>query len=116
MTLRASLTAARVLCIYAMRELPVVPTCRIPTGIALNPKSDRSSAQPVPQEGRFPIVTDVGSGMRWTRELRKTNASVTRTAKSCGSGAPTLALSWRDDPPMTVAKEPGHREEHEGNR
>src|SRR5258708_39327836 len=32
------------------------------------------------------------------------------------SGAPTLALSERNDPLMTVAKEPGHREEHEGNR
>ncbi len=48
------------------------------------------------KEGRFAVVTDVGSGMRWTRELRKTNASVTRTEKSCGSGAPTLALSLAD--------------------
>ena len=39
-----------------------------------------------------------------------------RTAKSCGSGAPTLALSQWYDPLMTVAKEPGHRGDHEGNR
>jgi hypothetical protein len=39
-----------------------------------------------------------------------------RTAKSCGSGAPTLALSERNDPRMTGAKEPGPREEHEGSR
>jgi hypothetical protein len=39
-----------------------------------------------------------------------------RTAKSCGSGAPMQALSERNDPLMTVANKPGHREEHEGNR
>jgi hypothetical protein len=39
-----------------------------------------------------------------------------RTAKSCGSDASTLALSWWSDPLMTVTKEPDHREEHEGNR
>ena len=27
-----------------------------------------------PQEGRLAIVTDVGGGMRWTRERRKTSA------------------------------------------
>jgi hypothetical protein len=41
---------------------------------------------------------------------------ISRTEKSCGSGAPTLALSRWYDPSMTVAKEPGHREEHEGPR
>jgi hypothetical protein len=38
-----------------------------------------------------------------------------RTTKSCSLGAPTLALSWRADPLMTVAKEPGQREEHEAS-
>jgi len=28
----------------------------------------------LPQEGRFAIVTDVGSGMRWTLMARETNA------------------------------------------
>jgi hypothetical protein len=32
-------------------------------------------AHPAPQEGRFAIVTDVGSGMRWTHRLRKTSAA-----------------------------------------
>ena len=31
-------------------------------------------AVPLPQEGRFAVVTDVGSGMRWTRAARETNA------------------------------------------
>jgi hypothetical protein len=40
-----------------------------------------------------------------------------RTAKSCGSGAPTLALSLAGYAcEATVANKPGHREEHEGNR
>jgi hypothetical protein len=30
---------------------------------------------PAPQEGRFAIVTDVGSGMRWTLVARKTSAT-----------------------------------------
>jgi hypothetical protein len=50
-----------------------------------------------------------------------------RTAKSCGPDAPTLASSLAEFksaqpgldktyPLTTVAKEPGHRGEHEGNR
>jgi len=33
------------------------------------------AAVPPPSEGRFAIVTDVGSGMRWTRGLRETSAA-----------------------------------------
>ncbi len=33
------------------------------------------STHPALQEGRFAIVTDVGSGMRWTLWLRKTSAT-----------------------------------------
>ena len=32
-----------------------------------------SPAVPLPEEGRFAIVTDVGCGMRWTRAARLTN-------------------------------------------
>jgi hypothetical protein len=58
---------------------------------------------------------------RWVRDAVDAMAAQderrhSRTAKSCGPGAPTLALSWRSDPLMTVAKEPGHRGEREGNR
>jgi hypothetical protein len=49
-------------------------------------------------------------------QLIARRAVFVRTAKSCGSGAPTLALSSWDDPRMTGAIEPGPREEHEGNR
>jgi hypothetical protein len=30
------------------------------------------SSHPVPREGRIAIVTDVGCGMRWTRQRRRT--------------------------------------------
>jgi hypothetical protein len=59
------------------------------------------------------VVTNVGRGMRWTRWLRKTNDA---------SADGEVVWSWRPDagvklaeaiPPMTVAKEPGHRGEHE---
>jgi hypothetical protein len=55
--------------------------------------------------------------MRWTRVQRKTNAV-------CADGE--VVWSWRPDADakfaqtsfarVTVAKEPGHRGEHEGNR
>jgi hypothetical protein len=30
---------------------------------------------PASQEGRFAVVTDVGCGMRWTRQRRKTSGA-----------------------------------------
>jgi len=63
-----------------------------------------------PEEGRIAIVTDVGHGMRWTRAALLTRALTSRTEKSCGPDAPTLASSWRKTIPlMTVANKPGHR-------
>src|SRR5215831_7541025 len=61
------------------------------------------------KEGRFAIVTNVGSGMRWTR-YRSRRMLVSRTAKSCGPGAPTLALSPQrcfGILRVTVARKPG---------
>src|SRR5258708_7898822 len=85
-------------------------------------------------------------GMRWTRQrqraivvagrsfgfvsdrLARRRTMLSRTAKSCGPDAPTLASSFAeardgptgpDSPPIrkaTVAKEPGHRGEHEISR
>ena len=74
------------------------------------------------------IVTNVGHGMRWTRQRQARNViaerhrargrmMLTRTAKSCGPDAPTLASSLAGIAcEATVAREPGHRGEHEGNR
>ena len=45
-------------------------------------------------------------GMRWTRVTHETSA-LSRTAKSCGPDAPTLASSRWDDPLTMVATKPG---------
>jgi hypothetical protein len=80
--------------------------CRIPTGIAFTPKSERSSAHPALTRGAFRDRHE-----RWERDAmdaaRQQTNDVTRTAKSCGPGAPTLALSERNDPLTTVARKPG---------
>ena len=39
-----------------------------------------------------------------------------RTAKSCGSDAPMLASSLREEAQMTVSNKPGHRGEREVSR
>src|SRR6266702_8650336 len=39
-----------------------------------------------------------------------------RTAKSCGSDAPMLASSLREEAQATVSNKPGHRGEHEVSR
>src|SRR6267154_6203443 len=77
-----------------------------------HPKSILELFPSRPTEGRFAIVTNVGHGMRWTRQrfardgiagrvgerpVSDHQASgremLQRTAKSCGPDAPTLASS-----------------------
>ena len=70
--------------------------------------------RPVPfPRGAYRDRHERGAGLRWTRGaerncLRRRTVPL-RTAKLCGPGAPTLALSSRIRLRMTVAKEPGHR-------
>ena len=55
--------------------------------------------------------------MRWTRRWRKTSASCSRTAKSCGPDAAVLASSSRGDVPRgDGGKRAVHRGEHEVSR
>jgi hypothetical protein len=56
--------------------------------------SGTESGRPASIKGRFAIVTNVGREMRWTRRCYRRMAP-TRTAKSCGPDAPTLASSLR---------------------
>ena len=101
---------------HTVRELPVVPICR--RGLILifriqldaAPNQRHLLARPASTRGAFRDRHE-----RWARDAmdaicHETN-DLSRTAKSCGPGAPTLALSERSDPLMTVAKEPGHRGE-----
>jgi len=65
------------------------------------------------QEGRFAIVTNVGSGDAVDVCGALDECAARRTAKSCGLDASTLASSRRDDPPAMVARKPDHQREHE---
>src|SRR5579864_294398 len=47
--------------------------------------------------GVWPIVTNVGTRMRWTLFGAKDERANKRTAKSCGLDIPTLISSLRDD-------------------
>jgi hypothetical protein len=55
-------------------------------------------------------------GMRWTRRLRTTNASWSRTAKSCGPGAAVLASSFAKISRSDGGKKAVHRGEPEVSR
>src|SRR6516165_8614466 len=43
---------------------------------------------PHPQEGRFAVVTDVGSGMQWTRRCQQTNDTGAPSEQSFGGSVP----------------------------
>jgi hypothetical protein len=68
-----------------------------------------------PTEGRIAIVTDAGLDAMDAGGAADESAG-SRTVKSCGPDAPTLASSWRDFPLTTVARKPGHRGEPEVSR
>src|ERR1700677_4936260 len=53
------------------------------------------SRHPGPHKGAFRDRHERRVGMRWTRVALLTRALTSRTAKSCGPDAPTLASSWR---------------------
>src|SRR5271154_1902158 len=85
-----------------------------PDGVAVTPKSAADSPRPaLTKRGVSRSSRNVGCGMRWTLWRRKTSG-----AQADGK----IVWSWRPDagvklaeaiPPTTVAKEPGHRGEHE---
>jgi hypothetical protein len=60
------------------------------------PDSVYNRRHPVPYEGRFAIVTDVGCGMRWTR-------AVLQTSSTGADGE--VVWSWH---PVPVFKSAGH--------
>ena len=87
------MTAEGVVRICAMRKLPVVQF-----SLASSGKSPRSFARLAPTRGALRDRHE-----RWKRDAmdaacRQTN-NMTRTAKSCGPGAPRLALSCSGDDP-----------------
>jgi hypothetical protein len=55
--------------------IPIVSWPRANISLSENQKLCILPAVPFPQEGRFAVVTDVGSGMRWTQQCRKTGGA-----------------------------------------
>src|SRR5258708_33052137 len=67
-----------------------------------------------PTEGRLAIVTDAGRDA--VDAAARLTSVLQRTAKSCGSDAPMLASSLREEAQATVSNKPGHRGEREVSR
>jgi hypothetical protein len=87
--------------------LAVQPRLKKHFGFSETQISCRTPAVPSHSEGRFAIVTNAGRDA--VDANHATDESVClRTAKSCGPDAPTLASSRRSDPPVRVARKPGH--------
>jgi len=98
-------------CMHVMHKLPVVPICRTSLGLRCRANQNDSLARLAPTRG---ALRD-----RHGRRLRdamdavcQTTNDVTRTAKSCGPGAPMQALRSRSLPRTTVATKHGHRGDH----
>ena len=79
-----------------------------------------SAAIPSRERGVSRSSRTLGAGCGGRGGVRRAKArgrmTHSRTAKSCGPGAPTLVSSLQGDLQATVARKPGHRGEHEGNR
>jgi hypothetical protein len=78
---------------YASADLPdgqITDSCPAPLRkifrFSANPNQLYKSRHPVPREGRFAVVTDVGCGMRWTRQrqARWSNSARTNGAEAYG--------------------------------
>src|SRR5258708_14987956 len=71
--------------------LPVVPICRTSPALRCRANQNDALAHPAPEkEGRLAIVTDVGSGMRWTH-IAGRNCCATSGVWAGGG----IEVSWR---------------------
>ena len=101
----------RSLRIHVMRQLPVVPICR--TSRPLRCRANQNHALVCLAATRGTYRDRHGRGLRDAMDaVCHATSDMTRTAKSCGLGAPMQALSSWDDPRMTVATKHGHRGDH----
>src|SRR6185312_15886942 len=57
-----------------------------------------SSHIPLPIEGRFAIVTNVGRGMRWTRRLQLTSEAEARQSHLAETGCADGEVVWSRSP------------------
>jgi len=94
----------------AARQISEFRKFRLPT----DPNHSTDSPRPVPQRGvgqRHQRGAGCGG-----RGSARDERGLMRTAKSCGSDAPMLASSLREEAQMTVSNKPGHRGEREVSR
>jgi hypothetical protein len=107
----------------AERQRTVIcPTGKSPISLSSPPRknislspSGKSSLEvcaiPASLEGRIAIVTDVGLGMRWTRQRRKTGGAFA-DGEDVWSWRPDAGVKFREViREATVARKPGHRGE-----
>jgi len=73
----------------------------------------------LPTEGRAHVTNaerDAVDAAASGERMQAGRMTLMRTAKSCGSDAPGLASSLREEAQATVATKPGHRGDHEVSR
>src|SRR6478736_1664360 len=73
----------------------------------------------LPTEGRAHVTNaerDAVDAAASGEQMQAGRMTLMRTAKSCGSDAPGLASSLREEAQATVATKPGHRGEREVSR
>src|SRR5260370_42422652 len=70
-------------------ELPVQPSREIFFALLVGQIISTNSRHPVPKRGALAIVTNVGYGMRWTRQCRARSAIPGRGARERVTGART---------------------------
>ena len=86
-------------CMPHQRNLPVVPICRGLLQLISPPNQWFPWLVSFPIEGRLAIVTDVGSGMRWTHIAERNDCA---TNGGCADGE--VVWSWRSDAGAKVVK------------
>ena len=83
--------AFRVPVIATARDLPVVPICRGAASLILPANHRHLSAHPVPLEGRFAIVTDVGLRDAVDVSALQDEESAKETVKTIARGMPGVS-------------------------
>src|ERR1700730_1989967 len=90
-------------------ELPVQPSREIFFALLVGQIISTSSRHPVPKRGALAIVTNVGYGMRWTRQRRERSAIAGRVCRERLTGARTNGASTPSPKLRQAAHDPSER-------
>jgi hypothetical protein len=94
------------------KNIPLLPSGK--SALALPPS--RAHKRGASRSSRTLGAGCGGRGSVRRARMRAGRMTLKRTAKSCGSDAPMLASSLREDAQATVSNKPGHRGEREVSR